>query len=186
MGQPRGALVAQVLEDSPAETAGVQPGDVIVAFNGTEVHTSAALPPMVGVSPVGVAAEIEALRGGSVVKLQVVIGELPEGGDVSEKVSEIEEPTADRLGLVLRDITPVQRKQLGIDNGGVLVQRVEKGAAEKAGLHAGDVILLLDSKIVRDKQQMSEILDQIEPGRSVAVLVQRGDGRLFYPIRVPK
>ena len=186
MGQPRGALVAQVLEDSPAETAGVQPGDVIVAFNGTEVHTSAALPPMVGVSPVGVATEIEALRGGSVVKLQVVIGELPEGGDVSEKVSEIEEPTADRLGLVLRDITPVQRKQLGIDNGGVLVQRVEKGAAEKAGLHAGDVILLLDSKIVRDKQQMSEILDQIEPGRSVAVLVQRGDGRLFYPIRVPK
>ncbi len=186
MGQPRGALVAQVLEDSPAEAADLQPGDVIVGFNGKDVHTSAALPPMVGVSPVGAAAEVDVLRDGRVVTLEVVIGELPDGGEVFAETPGIEEPTADRLGLVLRDLTPAQRKQLGTEDGGVLVQRVEDGAAEKAGLRAGDVILLLDSKSIRDKQHLSEILDGIEPGRSVAVLVQRGDGRLFYPIRIPK
>ncbi len=186
MGQPRGALVAQVLEDSPAEAADLQPGDVIVGFNGKDVHTSAALPPMVGVSPVGAAAEVDVLRDGRVVTLEVVIGELPDGGEVFAETPGIEEPTADRLGLVLRDLTPAQRKQLGTEDGGVLVQRVEDGAAEKAGLRAGDVILLLDSKSIRDKQHLSEVLNGIEPGRSVAVLVQRGDGRLFYPIRIPK
>jgi serine protease Do len=67
----------------------------------------------------------------------------------------------------------------------VLVEGVEPGPAEQAGLISGDVILMLDNQPVQDLAVFNSILDAIPSGRSVAVLVQRGDGRMFHAIRVP-
>ncbi len=187
MEQPRGALVAQVLKGSPGEQAGLQPGDVILSFNGKPVPTSSALPPLVGVSPVGQAAKIEVLRRGKLREIEVVIGELPEDEEVVRAgVAPVEPPSPNRIGLVIDDLTAEEREPLGVETGGVLVEGVESGPAERAGVRPGDVILMLDNQPIEDAKQFRELLDRLEPGRSVAALVQRGDGRMFFAIRIPR
>jgi serine protease Do len=186
MPQPVGALVAQVLPESPAAASDLQVGDVIVEFNGTPVTTSGSLPPLVGVSPVGEAAKVTVLRRGETRVIEVVIGELPEDDQIRLSGAEPEPEKANRIGLILEDLSPEDREQLGLEAKGVYVAKVEKGAAERAGIRAGDVLLRFDNKEVTDVAGFREILDAIEPGRSVAALVQRGDGRIFFAVRVPQ
>ncbi|EGV20310.1 DegQ family serine endoprotease [Thiocapsa marina] len=185
MKQPRGALVAQILPGSPAEGAKVLPGDIIVTYNGRDILTSSALPPMVGITPVGDRVKLQVLRGGELVDLEVEIGELPEEDQLAARSSEPEKASANRIGLFVSELTPEQREQLSVTGGGVLVDDVERGPAEQAGLSSGDVILMLDNQTVQDLAGFNRILDAIPSGRSVAVLVQRGDGRMFHAIRVP-
>ncbi len=186
MAQPEGALVAQVLPESPAEKAGLKAGDVIVEFNGSPVDSSGSLPPLVGASPVGQAARVEVLRRGTRQIIEVVIEELPEEEELVAASGIPERVKPNRIGLVAADISAEDRGQLGIESGGVLVERVEAGPAERAGIRVGDVILTLDNKVVENADQLKQTLDALEPGRSVAVLIQRGDGRMFFPLRIPK
>ena len=190
LNQPRGALVAQVLPDSPAATAGVNVGDVILTYNGKEVTTSSALPPLVGTTPVGESAHLEVLRQGQSVALEVKIAELPEDdGAADDQGGQGAEPAAsdfNRLGMVVIELRPEQREQLGIAQGGALVERVKEGPAAQAGLTAGDVILMLDHQTINDVAGLNRILEALEPGRSISVLIQRGEGRMFYALRVPK
>ncbi len=90
------------------------------------------------------------------------------------------------LVLVARDLTPEQRQLIGVEQGGVLVESVDEGPAKEAGLRAGDLILMLDNQTVSDAKDFNRILDTLQPGRSVAVLVQRADSRMFYAIQMPK
>ena len=99
------------------------------------------------------------------------------------------EPVPDkvnRLGLVVRELTDDQREQLGVDQGGVRVESATDGPAAAAGITSGDVILMLDNQPVDSLEGFNRILEAIEPGRSVAALIQRGDGRMFYALRLPK
>jgi len=186
MQQPAGALVAQVLPSSPAEKAGLEPGDVILKYNGTEVGSSSNLPQLVGVTRVGQSAQVEVLRGGQRKELTVVIGELPDEDAVAGKPGPREPAASNRLGLVVRDLTPEQRDQAGVAEGGVLVEQVKPGPAEKVGVRADDVILMLDNQAVTDARQFQGLIEGIAPGRSVAMLVQRGGGRMFYALKIPK
>ncbi len=186
MKQPAGALVAQVLPDSPAEQAGFQPGDVILKYNGTAVGDSGSLPQLVGVTRVGQAAQVEVLRRGQHKELTVTIGELPEEDEVAGKPGPKEPAAANRLGLVVRDLTAEQRDQDGVPKGGVLVEDVKAGAAEQVGIRGGDVVLMLDNQQVNDVRQFKQLVDAIPAGRSVAILVQRGGGRMFYALKMPK
>ncbi len=186
MDQPKGALVAQVLDDSPAAKSELQVGDVILSFNGRDVTTSGTLPPLVGASRVNESAKLEVLRRGRIEQVEVVIGELPEEGDEMISAVEPEATSANSIGLVVGELDSEQRNQLGLEQGGVIVQEVKPGAAERAGIGPGDVILMFDNKPVQDAKQFRELLDGIEPGRSVAALIQRGDGRVFFAVRIPK
>jgi serine protease Do len=186
MSQPEGALVAQVLPESPAEKAGLKSGDIILEFNATPVPSSGALPPMVGVSPVGETARVEVLRRGTRQVIEVLIEELPEEEELIAATGSPERAKANLVGLVVQDLSAEDRGQLDLESGGVVVERVEPGPAEKAGIQVGDVILTLDGKDVESTEQFKEMLDGIEPGRSVAVLILRGDGRMFHALRIPK
>ncbi len=186
MKQPIGALVAQVLPGSPAEKAGFEPGDVILKYDGTEVGASSTLPQLVGVTRVGQSAKVEVLRRGRPRELTVMIGELPEEDEIAGKPGPREPAAANRLGLVVRDLTPEQREQTEIAKGGVLVEDVKPGPAEQVGIRSGDVVLMLDNQAVTDARQFKELVEAIPPGRSVAMLVQRGGGRMFYALKVPK
>jgi serine protease Do len=186
LSQPQGALVAQVLPDSPATQAGLLPGDVILSYNGKDVQTSSALPPLVGATPVGEAAKIEVMRQGQRLQLEIKIAELPDDEQLAGVSREPVPDKSNRLGLVVRELTADQREQLGIEQGGVLVESVKEGPAASAGVTAGDVILMLDNQPVEGLEGFNRILEAIEPGRSVAVLIQRGDGRMFYALKLPK
>jgi len=182
---PRGALVSQVLPGSPADAAGIKAGDIILRFDGKDVPTSSNLPPLVGAARVGATAPVEILRAGERMTLAVMLAELPEEDEMVVGSGEPESPAVNRLGLVVEDLPQDQAELLGISDGGVLVDSVEEGPAQEGGIRAGDIILLFDGAPVPDKQAFRAALDDVEAGESVAVLVHRGDGRMFYPIRVP-
>jgi serine protease Do len=186
MPQPVGALVAQVLADGPADKSGIKVGDVILEFNGKPVSTSSALPPLVGVSPVGEAAKVTVLRRGETRVIDVLIGELPEDDQVAAVTTAPEQVKANRIGLVVEDLSDEDRVQLDLKTGGVYVESVEEGAAERAGIRANDVILMFDNQEVKDAAHFRELLDALAPDRSVAVLIQRGEGRMFFAVRIPK
>jgi len=186
MPQPLGALVAQVLPDSPAAAAGLQPGDVILSYNGRDIPTSSSLPPLVGATPVGEHASLVVLRRGERIELKIRIQELPEDNQLADHPEPFDKPTVNRLGLLVRDLTPEMRQQLKIEHGGVLVESVDQGPAASAGLSAGDVILMLDNQPIMGLADFERILAAIEPGRVTAVLVQRGDTRMFYALRLTK
>jgi serine protease Do len=187
MPQPMGALVAQVLPQSPAASSDLQVGDVILEFNGTPIPTSSSLPPLVGVAPVGEAAKVTVLRRGETRVIEVVIGELPEQVQIAHSGGEPEPAKANRIGLIVEDLSAEDREQLGLSGAaGVFVAKVEKGPAERAGIRAGDILLMIDNTEVTDADRLREILAGIEPGRSVAALVQRGEGRMFFAVRIPK
>jgi serine protease Do len=126
------------------------------------------------------------MRGGDRVTVDVVIAELPDEEQGAPPAAEPPPLKTNRLGIAARDLTEDQRYQLDIPEGGVLIDELTDGPAAQAGLAEGDVIMMLDGQAISDLEGFNRVLEVIEPGRTVAVLIQRGDGRVFYAIRVPK
>ena len=183
MKQPRGALVAKVLPDSPALAAGVKVGDVIITFDGKEVISSANLPPIVGSSGVGVKIPVEVIRNGRKQVLKVQLGELPDEGVVARADKPALEQSS-RLGISVVDLNDEQRAELEIDHG-VLVHNVATSAASRAGIRKGDIILSIDNKPVQDREQFLKLANGLPAGKSVALLVQRGGSPTFLAVKVP-
>jgi serine protease Do len=125
------------------------------------------------------------LRDGQTILLPVLLSELPEDDAIVVMPGQVEQAAADRLGLVVEDLSADERERLGIGQGGVIVESVEHGPAQQGGIRAGDVIISFDNEPVTDTKRFRQLLDEVKAGDSVAVLVQRGDGRMFYPIRIP-
>jgi len=190
MERPRGALVSQVLADSPAEAAKLQPGDVILSFNGQELSGSGDLPPLVGASPVGADAKLQVLRAGERKEIQVRIGELPDEAELAMKTATPGTPAVthtDRLGLQVVDVTSEQREALGLSGSdGVLVSQVDDGPARRAGIREQDVVMMLNNTPVKSAEQFRTLVKDLPEGKSVAVLVQRSTGPIFLALRVPE
>jgi serine protease Do len=178
MDQSYGALVAQVMQDSPAQKAGVEVGDIIVSYNGQKVQRSSSLPPLVGASSVDEPAEVVVLREGREVTLRVNIGELPDEQLASSAVQE-SAPAMDEgeiLGLVVQDLNAEQRSQLGIAAGGVIVVKVNGAAAREAGIQPGQVIVKLQSHRIESVADFKAEVKKLKPGKPAAVLVQEQEG----------
>jgi len=186
MEKPRGALVSQVLEDSPAANAGIEVGDVILEYNGEEVQYSSDLPPMVGRTRVGDSAKVKVLREGKMKTLKVHIGELPAEEALQKAEGAPQKIKTDRLGLSVSDLSAEQRKELELDKGGVLVDEVADGAAANAGIQRGDVITKLNNKAVENSKQFKTLVEKLTDGKSVPVLVIRRSGPMFLALKVPQ
>jgi serine protease Do len=184
MQKPRGALVAKVLPDSPAQAAGIQVGDVIVKFDDHEVMNSANLPPIVGSSQVGVKLPVEVVRNTRTRTIMVTLGELPEEGEEMARANAPETVKANRLGITARALTEEEMSEAGV-GGGVAVAQVSDGAAARAGLRNGDIILSVDNREVTGVTQFNTLIDSLKPGKTVAFLVQRGGNPTFLALRVP-
>ncbi|OGT20236.1 MAG: serine peptidase [Gammaproteobacteria bacterium RBG_16_57_12] len=185
MDKPEGALVSRVLPDSPAEKAGFKVGDVITAFDGKPVSTSASLPPMVGMVKAGAKVKVTVIRNGKAQTLLVKIGELPEDEVLKLSSAKSDKVTGDRLGLVVEDLTDELRKRLEVDKNGVLVTQVSKGPASQAGLQRGDVILMLNNTEIKDAESFGKMVKDLPGGTTVRLLVQRQGAPTFMVLRMP-
>jgi serine protease Do len=184
MVQPRGALVAKVLEDSPAKQAGLQVGDVIVNFDGKDIRNSSSLPPIVGSTRVGVDVPVDIIRNHKTVEVKVKLGELPD--DLTRvSATKPREEKANKLGLGVIDLTDEQKAELDTGHG-VLVQRLTNGPAANSGVKKGDVILSINNEPVKSAEHFREMVEGLQAGKSVAVLVQRDGGPTFLAMRVPE
>jgi serine protease Do len=184
LDRPRGALVATVKPNGPADKAGIQPGDVILAYNGRTLDSAGELPPLVGETPVGRKVEVTVLRDGRERKLKVTIGKLPEDATAQAESRGGQSPAQSResrLGLSLSELTEEQKAELGIDRG-VLVTRVQDGPAARAGIQRGDVLLEINRQRVGSISDVRKAIANNKEGDSILVLLRRGQGSLFLVI----
>jgi serine protease Do len=179
MDKARGALVANVSKDGPAEKAGVKVGDVIVEFDGKEVKDSGDLPIIVARTPVEKKVRMKVLRDKKEMTLTVAVGELKDEEVVATA------PEKGELGLTVQKLTPQMAESLGLEKAeGVVVTAVEPGsAADESGIRRGDVILEIDRKPVRSLEDYRKLAATIRKGRGVLFLVRRGDSTLFLALK---
>jgi len=185
LDRPQGALVARVTEDSPAYKAGIQAGDVILAFNGTAIARSSNLPPLVGATPIGEPVDVKVLRNREQLVIPVTIAELAEDRQVVAAAGALEQEDEGRLGVSVSALSSEQLAEYGVKNG-VLVNSVDPdGVAAVAGIIKGDVLVTFDHKPVGSVGQLASLVKNAESGWSVAVLLQRGDTPLFTALTMP-
>jgi len=184
--KPQGALVARVLPDSPAEKAGFEVGDVILEFNDETVHNSSQLPSMVGQTPVDRSVPVKVLRNGKTQRLKVTIGELPAEDELRVSQGRESEQESNRLGIAVVALTDEQRKELELDDAGVIVKTVDEGPAQEAGIKQGDVIVSLNNEKVSSVKRFEQLVRDLPAGKSVAVLIHRKSGPIFLALKVPE
>ena len=187
MKQPRGAVVLRVLPDSPAEKAGFKVGDVVVDFNGKKIIRSSDLPLAVGQATIGSKSKVTVIREGKNKTLRVTIAELPSEEELAEqRPVEKDKAESDKLGLRVQSLTAEQRKQLDLGKRGVIVRSVEAGPARSAGIRPGDVILMVNNQDVTSAEQFATQVEKLPRGKSVPVLIQRGEAPVFLPLKIPE
>lgn len=185
MKNTNGALVAGVEKNSPAEKGGLEAGDVILKFDGKAINTSSDLPRVVGNTKPGKVVPVEVLRKGATKVLQLGVGEMPnEQNEVVASNKETAKPEANKVGLTLRELTPAQKKKLNGKNGLLVVEST--GAAAQAGIRRGDVILGLNNSETQSVDLFNKQINAVAAGKTIAVLVQRGENTLYVPIKVTK
>ncbi len=184
MDAPRGALVAKVMVDSPAEKADFKVGDVIIEFNNKKIDTSAVLPPLVGMTSIGTVTKVKVVRQGRRKNLKVKIGLLPEQIETQLARGKSSSVTANRLGLVISNLSLEHREQFAIEENGVLVESVGPGPGRDAGMQRGDVILRVDNKIIESQSQLLEIIKKLPVNKSISVLVQRRGSPFYLAVKL--
>ena len=176
--RPDGALVANVVPGSPAARAGIQAGDVIQAYNGQTIKRSGDLPSLVGMSQPGSKAAMTIWRGGKKLEVGATL-------NAADAVAANADTSSDkvaqgRLGVGVRALTPEEKQQANLA-GGLVVEQTA-GAAARAGIQVGDVILAVNGTPIKSVTQLQGIV--AGQGKHLAVLVQRGDAQLFIPVAV--
>ena len=182
----QGALVSSVEKGGPAATAGVEPGDVILRFDGKPISASEDLPRVVGGTKPGSRVTMQVWRSKASRDVQVTVAELPDDRTKASPRRGVpgKPPAATPgvLGMSLIELNDAQRKELKIE-GGVLVENAQ-GAAARAGIRRGDVIVGVNNQDVKSVDHFRELMGQVEKGRIVALLVRRGANSLYVPFRI--
>jgi serine protease Do len=176
--QPEGALVSSVASGSAAEKAGIEAGDIILKFNATPILRSGDLPSLVSMSKPGDKARLEVWRDGKKVELTATLGESKDTAVADNSSSESN--ARGKLGLSVRPLTPEERNQSKLASG-LVVERAS-GPAARAGIETGDIIVSVNGTPVKTVEQLLGIVEK--QNKHLAVLVQRGESRIFIPVRI--
>jgi serine protease Do len=179
LDRPEGALIASVAQDSPAEKAGLQPGDVIRSANGQPIQAAGDLTAIVGLSRPGERVRMEVWRQGRTIQVTAQLA------SAAEQVARAGSrgaggPGGGKLGLTLRPLQQEEKRQAGIATG-LLVEDVS-GAAARAGVVPGDVVLAVNGTPATSVEQVRAAVAAAQ--RSVALLIQRGSEKIFVPVRI--
>jgi serine protease Do len=183
--RPRGALIAQVGNGSPAEKAGLAPGDIIVSFDGHAIETSADLPHIVGLIAPGTSVEAVIIRDGRERSLQVEVGMLAADAVARVETGAASDGTVRLLGMRIAPVEAEVLSDLGL-SGGVEVVGVTPGSpADESGVEEGDILTRLGSRPVSQLADLDGASAELVPGASVPARLIRGRSPLFIGIRIP-
>ncbi len=179
--QPRGALVAEVTGNSPAEKAGLKVGDIITAYDGRPINDSADLPPLVGTTKPGANKDLTVIRDGKTRDIAVKLGQLPDQDQTELTLSNPPDDGAPRLNVLVADFPDGERGR----DGGVRVQQVGPGMAAEAGVQPGDILLSLNNQKIEDVAHLRQLVKTLPPGQRVPLLIKRDVGSLYLTLKVP-
>ena len=179
LDQAKGALVSSVVQNSPADRAGIKAGDVIVGYEGKEINNANDLPFLVAGTPVGKTVSLQVFRGNKQTPLTVAIGKMKEE-EVIASPSEKND-----LGLTVEQITPDIAEDLGLENSrGVVITAVAPdGPGDEAGFQPGDIIREINRQPVQDLSDYRKIMAIAAQNKSILFLVQREDNTMFLALR---
>lgn len=177
LGRPEGALIDRVMPGSPAERVGMRPGDIVLLAGTRRVVAASDLGNVTALAEPGQTMALEVWRDGRAWQIQVPLGDADEGrGHVSSPPS-----MSGELGLALRQLAPAELREVAETARGLRVEQVQ-GLAAAAGLEAGDVLLAVNSQPVSTLAEVRHLM--ASQGPAVALLVQRGDDRLYVALRL--
>ena len=178
----KGALVAQVVQGGPADKAGVKQGDVISAFNNTEIKESHELSSLVAGTPIDREVPLRVVRDGKELTLQVRTGRLASQEAVEPKAEQVSQG---KWGLQLQELNPEQAAQMGLNGRqGVLVAGVQPGSpADNASVQRGDVVLEVNRQPVKNVGDVKEKIEKSGSKESLLLLIQRGTNSLYVALK---
>ncbi|MBW2450955.1 MAG: DegQ family serine endoprotease [Deltaproteobacteria bacterium] len=178
LDQPKGALVNEVLEDSPAAKAGVKRGDIILEFDGKEIDEMNDLPRIVASTPIDKNVKMVIFREGKQREVKVTVGKLDDGSKTLSREDPVEK---DLLGLNVANISAELAERYDLKDGqGVVITRIDpQGAAAEANLRMGDLVLEVEGQEVKTVQEFQKAVGKPESGKVLRFLVQRRQ-TLFY------
>jgi serine protease Do len=181
-----GVLVAGVEHDGPAGSAGVRAGDIIRRYNGEPIDNGTELLRLVAATHPGARAKLELWRDGRSREVAVKVGEIPPDTTTAQRGSdEASKSAANRLGLVVRELSALERKSMKVTSG-IVVESVTTAAAADTPIRRGDVITAVGPTAVTGVEQFNDILKKQKSGSSVPLLVRRGAVALFVPVQVAR
>jgi|SRR5690554_689590 len=187
LDKPAGALVVQMLEDSPASKGGIRLGDVILSMNDKPVVMSADLPHLIGALKPGATARLEVMREGKRQTLKIKVGAAP--GEDGESVADASSPGGQRmknpLGITVGELSAEQKKMIDLETG-VLIQDVQEGPAAMIGLRPGDVITHLNNQQVDSVKSFNAIVQKLPRNRSLSMRVLRQGRASFITFKLSR
>jgi serine protease Do len=177
LDSPSGALVSSVEKGSAADKAGLQPGDVVRKIDGKTIVSSGDLASTITMAAPGEKIKLDVWRNGGQKEMVATLGGVPK--DKTQASADGQEVQRGQLGLALRPLSPQEQQEAGAE--GLLIER-SAGPAAKAGIQPGDVLLSLNGVPVHNVGQVKAELSKA--GKTVALLVQRGEDKIFVPVQI--
>ncbi len=160
---------------------------MILKFDDRIVDSSSDLPPIVGRTEIGKNSTAEIMRNNKKMTLSVVVEELPEDEQVASGAApRTGEFYNSRLAIEVTDLTAEQRAELGPNQSGVEVRKIESGPAALAGIVPGDILLSINNQKIVDAKQFMELAEQLPTNKAIPVLVQRSGASQFLALKIPE
>jgi len=177
----KGALVADIMDNSPAAKAKLERGDIITSYQDKVINDPSHLRSLVAETPPGATVRLSVWRDKATKEITVTIGEQPKEL-ASTKNSESSKGDHALAGITVEETRPDQSGRSKIQTG-VLVAEIESGGpAERAGLRRGDIILEINRKPVKHVRDFERLTKELTPKSSVLLLLTRGNASIFLSI----
>jgi serine protease Do len=186
LDRPMGALISQLAPDGPAANSGLEPGDIIIAFDGEDIDTSADLPHVVGLKAPGSEVDVRIVRDRKERTIEVTVGGLDadDSAEAAYRSDADAESRGGRLGIIIEEPPEDMLSRWDL-SGGVLVRSVQPDSpADEAGLMPGDVITAVGATPVRSADSFRDIVNDLDDGQSVPLRVMRRGSPLFIGLRL--
>lgn len=191
LGRPQGALVRSVEGGSPAEKAGIEAGDIITKFNGTPIERATDLPRMVGNTKPGSRVNLTVFRRGGQRELPITVAEIEQEQAAArtrpiqpapDEKAKASSPAAQSIGVVVAELSANDKRDAKV-KGGVKVQAVSEGAAQRAGLREGDIIVAIGNTEINSVKEFDAAVAKLDKSKPIPVLLRRGELASYLLIR---